>query len=396
MIKPPVRLSHLLLTVGLLLGLAPWATASSRYAIGDAVDFEMKTIDNERFTSEDLRGRLVVVEFWATWCGPCVEMIPHLKKMNNTYEDQGVVMISVSVDDDTGAARKMIRQRKMDWVMVLNKDQESRPNGEFFSGRYGIPHAFLISPDGDLLWNGHPARLETAIEDAMETHPPGRRDGGDGFTSASAEDVAKKAAEASLGQKPDFHELYKQLDLLPEDAFDQAKVKAFGRSIKRSLDKLSADQQEDHDLYITAYPEKYEKLQRWLDASARSISESSGRDTPVNPEVVASRFQQAELAEDRGDDLEAYELYRWIVDRAPDSDEAMFAQDVILMREADEAFMAKVEAQKLEAKAKNLMDMARNFAAAGLDDKVEELYRQVIEDYPDTEAAKQAAAALGK
>ena len=97
MIKPPVRLFHLLLTVGLLLGLAPWATASSRYAIGDPVEFEMTTIDNERFTSEDLRGRLVVVEFWATWCGPCVQMIPHLKKMNNTYEDQGVVMISVSV-----------------------------------------------------------------------------------------------------------------------------------------------------------------------------------------------------------------------------------------------------------------------------------------------------------
>ncbi|MEM6856121.1 MAG: TlpA disulfide reductase family protein, partial [Planctomycetota bacterium] len=364
MIKPLVRLSHLLLTVGLLLGLAPWATASSRYAIGDPVEFEMKTVDNERFTSEDLRGRLVVVEFWATWCGPCVEMIPHLKKMNNTYEDQGVVMISVSVDDDTGAARRMIRQRKMDWVMVLNKDQETRPNGEFFSGRYGIPHAFLISPDGDLLWNGHPARLETAIEDALETHPPGQADDGDGFTSVSAEDVAKKAAEASLGRKPDFHELYKQLDLLPEDAFEQAKVKAFGRSIKRSLSKLSTDQQADHDLYITAYPEKYEKLQRWLDASARSISESTGRDTPVNPEIVASRFQQAEQAEDRGDDLEAYELYRWIVDRAPDSDEAMFAQDVILMWEADEAFMARVEAQKLEAKAKNLMDMARNFAAA--------------------------------
>ncbi|MEM9915052.1 MAG: redoxin domain-containing protein [Planctomycetota bacterium] len=394
MIKPPVRLSHLLLTVGLLLGLAPWATASSRYAIGDPVEFEMKTVDNERFTSEDLRGRLVVVEFWATWCGPCVEMIPHLKKMNNTYEDQGVVMISVSVDDDTGAARRMIRQRKMDWVMVLNKDQETRPNGEFFSGRYGIPHAFLISPDGDLLWNGHPARLETAIEDALETHPPGQADDGDGFTSVSAEDVAKKAAEASLGRKPDFHELYKQLDLLPEDAFEQAKVKAFGRSIKRSLSKLSTDQQADHDLYITAYPEKYEKLQRWLDASARSISESTGRDTPVNPEVVASRFQQAELAEDRGEDLEAYEHYRWIVDRAPDSDEAMFAQDVILMWEADEAFMARVEAQKLEAKAKNLMDMARNFAAAGLDDKVEELYRQVIKEYPDTEAAKQAVAAL--
>ncbi|MEM9420112.1 MAG: redoxin domain-containing protein [Planctomycetota bacterium] len=377
------------------------AAAETRYKVGDAVNFTFETTDDQLITSGMLKGYLVVVHFWAAISEPSLENLPDIQRLHETYHKQGVGIVSVSVDPDAEAARQMAETQGLETLVVINAEQTIPVNAQFFSKRYGVPHAFIISPEGKLIWDGHGFLLEEHLKQAMIDFPPPTDsilgedlvvDFDPFASSVDAEELAKTASQAMFARPMDFHLLFDAVKQLPAESFDEAKVKAFGRAVKRTLSNLDPEQKENYELYRTTYPTTAQNLDDWLAASARSIS--SGGGGSVSPEVVASKFQQAEDAEADGDDLAAYELYRWIVDRAPDSDEALLAQDMVLIMEGDEALMGQVQAAKLEGKAQNLMTMAKNYANAGLYDKAEETYQKVIDQYPGTDAAKQASEEL--
>jgi len=387
-------------TVMILLAVGLPALANARYKVGQDVEFEMVTADDEKFSSQDLKGKLVVVEFWATWCGPCVRMIPHLREINSEYKSQGVAMISVSVDSkrDLPKARKMIREKRMAWTMVLDAEQGRPLDKQFFKGGYGIPHAFLISPDGKLLWEGHPGSLEKQIKSALKTHSPyeysGEEAGDADALPSDALELAKLARMAVAGE-PEFRQLLILAKALPEDQLTHAKVKSFGRSVKRALGKLEGDMLEVYEAYRENDPEGAAALDLWLTSASGSISDGTeGNFHEASPRQVARKFKQGEKAEAAGDMVTAYECYRWIVNRAPNSDEAMLAQDVVLTLEADPEFMAQLEQQAREKAAADLMKMAANYINAEMSEKAEQVYQDVIDQYPTTQAAKDAKAAL--
>ncbi len=106
----------------------------------------------------DLRGKIVVLEFWATWCPPCRTTIPHLVKMYKTYKDKGVVFVSL-----TNEPRRKVEPfaGKMGMVYPIGGDS---PTGGVYGVR-GIPHAFIIDASGAVVWQGHPmGGLQEAIE----------------------------------------------------------------------------------------------------------------------------------------------------------------------------------------------------------------------------------------
>lgn len=390
-----------LLTLALIGVTAPPAPADVRVTPGQEVRFELTTTNRLAFDSSELHGRMVVLHFWAAVSEPSLEYLPELQRIDATYRPRGVAIVSVSVDPDPQLARALIQERALDWFQGLDAEQPEPLAHAFFSGPYGVPHVFLISPDGRLLWEGHPALLEAQLQTAVDQYPP-TRDVPDRLGTPltpdgpDAVDIAKRASEAIYSRPPDFRTLFDQVDLLPPEVVDQAKVKSFGRSIQRALDRLDEQQQEGYELYRSTYPDTAAALDQWMERSAASISEVS--DDPsgqtVNPALVASRFKQAENAEAQGDPIAAYELYRWIVSRAPASDEAMLAQDVVMVLESDPDFMAELKAHREQTRAEQMLGVARNFTAANLHDNAEQTYRRVIAEYPDTDAAKEAAAAL--
>lgn len=101
-------------------------------------------------TLAGLKGKVVVVEFWATWCGPCVAGIPHLNELHEKYGPKGLVILSLT-DEKKEVVQAFIQKKPMKYALGCGS-QTLRAYGV-----NGIPQAFLIGRDGTLLWEGHPA-----------------------------------------------------------------------------------------------------------------------------------------------------------------------------------------------------------------------------------------------
>ncbi|MBX7258453.1 MAG: TlpA family protein disulfide reductase [Candidatus Hydrogenedentes bacterium] len=107
-----------------------------------------------------------VVEFWATWCPPCRESIPHLTELQKKYKDKGLVVIGVTSEEASDVKPFVEAQGdKMDYVVAVDKDGETTAAYMDAFGEDGIPHAFIVSPEGKIVWHGHPLDgLDEAVE----------------------------------------------------------------------------------------------------------------------------------------------------------------------------------------------------------------------------------------
>lgn len=136
----------------------------------------------------DYANKPVLLEFWATWCPPCRESIPHLNELHAKYKDRGLVIIGAT-DEPSGVIRKFQKDTPMDYAVAT--DTGGKLNNKM--GVNGIPHAFLADASGKIVWDGHPMSLrEEQVEEVL---------GGDGeasvVPSASGSPNAESAAEAT-------------------------------------------------------------------------------------------------------------------------------------------------------------------------------------------------------
>lgn len=118
-------------------------------------------INSDGFKLADNKDKIVVVEFWATWCPPCRQSIPHLKTLNDTYKDKGVVIVSLS-NEPAETINEFNKKAGMDWTIGA----ESSAGNDY--GVSGIPAAFIVV-DGKIVWNGHPmGGLDEQIKKLVE------------------------------------------------------------------------------------------------------------------------------------------------------------------------------------------------------------------------------------
>ncbi len=111
--------------------------------------------------------QVVVVEFWATWCGPCRTSIPHLTDLQKKFKDVRFVGVS---DEDAATVKKFVTKmgEKMDYAVATDKDRKTSAGYMEAFGIGGIPHAFIVDLQGRVVWNGHPmAGLEEALQEVV-------------------------------------------------------------------------------------------------------------------------------------------------------------------------------------------------------------------------------------
>lgn len=116
-----------------------------------APDFEVKTVDGQPLKLADFRGKFVLLDFWATWCGPCVGETPFLKATYEAYgHDDRFVMISLSLDDDPSLPKNFARRNEIHWIQGFAGPGWDSPVIKLY-GVGGIPLIMLIGPDGKIL-----------------------------------------------------------------------------------------------------------------------------------------------------------------------------------------------------------------------------------------------------
>lgn len=121
-------------------------------------------------------GKVYVVEFWATWCGPCKVSMPHIAKLQEKYGDK-LHVIGVS-DEDPDTVKSFMESEhptmtNKTWADVANYtiaiDKSAGTNQDYMlaAGQNGIPCAFLVGKDGDIRWIGHPTKIDRPLAAAI-------------------------------------------------------------------------------------------------------------------------------------------------------------------------------------------------------------------------------------
>jgi peroxiredoxin len=109
-------------------------------------DFVLKDQNNMPVKLADYKGKVVLVNFWATWCGPCKSEIPDMVKLYSQYKDKGLVIVGISVDDSPEQLQAFMREFHMNYPVVQMRPEVEDAWGPF----YGYPTSFIVARDGSI------------------------------------------------------------------------------------------------------------------------------------------------------------------------------------------------------------------------------------------------------
>jgi thiol-disulfide isomerase/thioredoxin len=390
-----------------LLSVCLSARASAQINVGDKPTLQFKSATGQNIDLANLKGKLVLVDFWATWCGPCMEELPHLLEVHKKYSGKGLQIIGVTWDEDRSAFDRTVKERGMNWIHYFDPARTDALGDSW--GVSGIPRMFLFGPDGALLWTGHPARMDGPIEDAFKNHPPQLVDP---KVLASAVEMLDQI-EAQI-EKKDLPAALKTMAKVPEEAKLDTKFADRQKEIQQKLEAGSAALLAEVDPMITSgdYIGASARLKELVAVLGTSDAGKQARkrldEVLSNPEAKA-QIEKAEkeakgqealvvaqrLQAEKKDEL-AYGRFKEIVKTFAGTSAAELASSAAKAYESDPAFVKRVVNKEIDAKAKAALNMAENYQKAGRTELAKKRYEEVVKEFPNTTYAEKAKAELAK
>lgn len=112
-----------------------------------APDFSLADLSGKKLDLSSYRGKVVLLDFWATWCDPCRDEVPHFIELQTKYGNEGLQIIGVSMDDSPDPVRVFRQRFNMNYPVLMGDAK----TGELYGGILGLPVAFLIGRDGRII-----------------------------------------------------------------------------------------------------------------------------------------------------------------------------------------------------------------------------------------------------
>ncbi len=134
----------------------------------EAPPFSLKDLDGNIIRLSDFRNNnYVLLDFWASWCGPCREDSPYLEEINKNFKNKGLKIIGISRDENLDSWKKAILKDNMDWINISTIENGSEIEEEYFV--WGIPHRVLIDKDGVIIgkWKGSGLKNINSIKEKL-------------------------------------------------------------------------------------------------------------------------------------------------------------------------------------------------------------------------------------
>jgi thiol-disulfide isomerase/thioredoxin len=121
---------------------------------GNKMEVEGTLLSGEAVDWESYRGKIVLVDYWATWCGPCIAELPNVLAAYDAYHDKGFDVLGISLDDDGEAVTAFLEARKIPWQTLFSADPETNGWNHPMASKYainGIPRAILVDQEGNVV-----------------------------------------------------------------------------------------------------------------------------------------------------------------------------------------------------------------------------------------------------
>src|SRR6185369_3029052 len=146
---------------------------TKKLSIGDAAPALSveKWVKGDAITGFE-KGKVYIVEFWATWCGPCKASMPHLSELQKEYKSKGLTIIgmaSTGWEKELSKVEEMVKDKGDTMGYTVAWDKDGATNNAYMkaSKQRGIPTSFVVDQKGNLAWLGHPMQLDFVIDDVL-------------------------------------------------------------------------------------------------------------------------------------------------------------------------------------------------------------------------------------